>query len=286
MNNRGRGAVMKAICVGAVLALMSIFRVAQADTTPGPTADSSSLETAPYELTEVTVTAQRREELSRDVPISLTVVNNQDLEKSAIVNVTQLNTIVPSFMVDRAGVYAQEAIRGVTTSNVQPGNESAIATYIDGVYLQGQSAGIFDLPDVERIEVLEGPQGTLTGRNSTGGAIFVHTPDPSYETQGKVAVGIGNFDDEAAIAFISGPIIMDKVAASLSVHYDKMSGYSTDIVSGLPVGAIESEIIRGKLRVDPMDGLRIDFAGSVSMRDDSSSGVFVALDGNTVGRGY
>ena len=145
-------------------------------------------------IDEIVVTAQRREESAQDVPISITAITADGLADAGITSTRDLGLVTPGLRYDTHGAYVTPAIRGVTTT-LSANNEANVATYIDGVYQPALLAAIFDLPDVRQVEVLKGPQGTLFGRNATGGAILLKTLAPDLtEVTGKFRAGFSSFD--------------------------------------------------------------------------------------------
>lgn len=247
----------------AVLALIPHGARAQASTASTATAEESS-------LGEIVVTAERRSERLRDVPISVTAVTGESLERAGVVGTIDLQKVTPGFFLYMNGGFAQPVIRGVSSGGSSPGDNSNVAVYIDGVYLASQAAQLFDLPDVERIEVLKGPQGTLFGRNAAAGAVRILTLEPSLNAfTGRFSASYGNFNDQTYKAFVSGPL-SDKIAFSLSGLYANIDGWNRDIVTGERVGGIESSLIRAKLLVEPMDSLKFVLSGFYTKRNDHS----------------
>jgi len=131
-------------------------------------------------LEDIVVTAQRREERLQDVPIAMTALSGDALEQSGITNTQQLTQAIPNLVMTSAGSSYQAVIRGVGTRGVTQGDESNVALYVDGVYQPDQTAANFEFLGIQRVEVLRGPQGTLFGRNATGGLINIVTLDPSF----------------------------------------------------------------------------------------------------------
>ena len=197
---------------------------------------------------EIIVLAQRRAERLQDVPISVTVQSGEQLETAGVDNLRDLGAVTPGLTFQAQGNFVQPALRGITTLVTGPGSDNPIALYIDGVYEGTQAGASIDLPDVERIEVSKGPQGTLFGRNSTGGAIQIFTKAPSFTPTGSVSATAGLYDgsgpsrasyDLGVKGYVSGPIVADKLAASLSFAYRNVDGYSTNIVHDRLPAAIQ-----------------------------------------------
>jgi iron complex outermembrane receptor protein len=159
----------------------------------------SAAQTAPSDddRAQIVVTAQRRPERSQDVPISLTAKSGEQLERMQATDTTGLDKVVPSLVMTRTSVFTQPFLRGVgKRSNL--GVENSVATYVDGVYLASPISALLDLRGIDRIEVLNGPQGTLFGRNATGGVIQVITRDPTAEASGEAQLEAGSYGISAA----------------------------------------------------------------------------------------
>lgn len=167
-------------------------------------------------LEDIVVTAQRRAERLQDVPISVTALTADALASSGVSGSNALPQIAPSVNLGRSGPSGLFFIRGVGTTNAAGGEEGANAFYIDGVYLPDLSQTINNFNNVERIEVLKGPQGTLFGRNATGGLIHIITRDPSEEFQVQGQVGYANYDTKSGQLYVGGPL-SDTLAADIAL---------------------------------------------------------------------
>ena len=151
---------------------------------------------------EILVMAQRREARYVDVPASVSVVSGEQLESAGISGTRDLQLLTPGLNISQQGTFVQPTIRGIGTSVTGTGADPNVAVYVDGVYMASQGAALFDFSDVSQIEVLKGPQGTLYGRNATGGAIVVATKVPSLsEDSVSLNVGYGRFNEVRANAF-------------------------------------------------------------------------------------
>lgn len=206
-------------------------------------------------LDEVVVTAQKRTERLQDVPISVSALSEADLSRSNVQTTSDLPSVVSGLVWSNQGAWVQPNLRGVYTTVAAVGAQTPIAIYLDGVYQPMQAGTIADLADVSRIEVLKGPQGTLFGRNATGGAISIYTLDPSFTQTARVSASGGVYSGDSSQTsghynmngFMSGPLIDNTLAAGFSAYYDHTDGYLTNDVNGERVGSIDSEVIRGKL---------------------------------------
>jgi iron complex outermembrane recepter protein len=134
------------------------------------------------QLEEIIVTAEKRQERLQDVPIAVSVATSSMLQQALATDTLDLNALIPGLDTQRSGVYTYPAIRGVTTNVSALGNEANVATYIDGFYYPALFGLLTNLSSVDQVEVLKGPQGTLFGRNSTGGAISITTRSPSLNS--------------------------------------------------------------------------------------------------------
>jgi len=266
--------MIKVITVGVSAAALLAGSQAYAQTTPAT------------EVTEVIVTAQRRAERLQDVPLSITTQTGEQLAAQGVVNLRDLSVAVPGLRMQATGPNLQPAIRGVSSQQSDPGNDANVAIYVDGVYQANQLVNAMDLPDVERIEVAKGPQGTLFGRNATGGAIQVFTKAPSFTPTAQLRLGYGRFNDWVAQGFVSGPIVGDKLAASVSAAYRNWDGYTRDVLNGgARNNGIDSKSARLKLLFTPTDDAKLTLAAGYIDRYDGTATQFIAVNGNSVGRG-
>lgn len=235
------------------------------------------------ELQEVVVTAQRRSENLQNVPISVTALSAKALSDKGIVNVTDLTQAVPGLLFGRSTNFNQPAIRGVGSRNATAGDEPNVATYIDGVYQPDSFSSLEELSNIERIEVLKGPQGTLFGRNATGGAISIVTADPTFTPKLDASGTYGRFDYRKGTLAVSGPLIGDTLAGSLAVTAFADHGYIDDTYLNTTVGSADGIIVRPKLLYKPTDKLTFELNALYGHGEDNSLISPYALYGNTVG---
>jgi iron complex outermembrane recepter protein len=286
--------VLKLVACGCSLGLalgLSQAALAQATT---PTAPSSiAPDTNNSELGEIVVTAMRREESIKDVPISITALSNQDLANAGISDIRDLGNITPGLVFTSQAGFASPEIRGVQSQIGVAGAEQPTAIYIDGVYQPNPAANIMDIGDVDNIEVLKGPQGTLFGRNATAGAIIIHTVDPTFETKGDFTLSNGVYsgsgartsDDVLVKGYVTGPLIGRTLAGALAGSYEYVPGYLTDDINGSRSGEILKYDIRAKLLLEPTDDLKFLLIGSYVNRHDETVAT-QPLRGNTVAAFY
>jgi iron complex outermembrane receptor protein len=181
-------------------------------------------------LNEIVVTAQRRSQFEQDVPITLTDINAEQLEQNDVRTLGDVSQLMSSVRIDYEGPFAQPTIRGVGTNFVATGTGSNVALYIDGFYSPNALSEDFELLNVQSVDVLKGPQGTLFGRNSTGGAILVTTSEPSKEPGGTVEVSYGSYNTQRYQAYLTGGF--DALAFDLAGLYTKSNGFVDNIVTG------------------------------------------------------
>jgi iron complex outermembrane receptor protein len=232
---------------------------------------------------EVIVTAQRREERVRDVPLSITAATAEMLTNAGIQTTADLQKITPGYMIYMYGGAPQPVIRGISSGGASAGDSSNVAVYVDGVYMGNEQTQLFDLPDISRVEILKGPQGTLFGRNAAGGAVRVITQAPSFTPTGSLAASYGSFNDRMFKGTVSGPIA-PKLAASAAAFYEKNDGWDHNVLTGKRGGGLRSIVLRGKLLFQPMDDLKITLSGYYLNRRNEASFSGVALGGNTAAR--
>jgi len=177
-------------------------------------------------LQEVVVTAQKRAENVQDVPIAVHALSAATLENTGVTTTRDLQLAVPALVYNSAANNAQPFLRGIGSDTNGPNYDVSVATYIDGVFISSNTGVIQNLFGVERVEVLEGPQGTLYGRNAVGGAINVYTLIPKQQFETNLTAGFGNYDKYTANGFISGGLT-DTLAVGLYFGYSNRDTYYT-----------------------------------------------------------
>src|ERR1700736_2912714 len=222
-------------------------------------------------LDEVLVTATRRETKLGDTPISMSVITADQIEHQRIVNFGDVELAVPNFVftqVTRQETYF--SIRGTGVDNDTPGSDAGVSVFIDGVPRTGVHDNNPDLFDLQGIEVLRGPQGTLFGRNTTGGAVIIHTVAPGFQPmfKGQLTYGSDNLVEINGLA--TGPIISDVLAGKVSFLLHRRDGNIDNVVQNRENGREKSGSMRGQLLWTPLEDLRVVFAGDY-LRDRSES---------------
>jgi iron complex outermembrane receptor protein len=210
-------------------------------------------------LEEIVVSAQRREENLQNVPASISAISGKELEEQGIFSTVGIANSVPGLQIvsPDSGTDNFFSIRGVTQNDYADHEESPIAVYIDGAYLSQAAGTAALLFDTERVEVLRGPQGTLFGRNATGGLVQYISKEPTDYLDGYVSAAIGNYDSRHLEAAV-GDKITDTVSFRVSTAFDNAAGYLTNELNGEHPGNRNSWAVRAQLRIKPNDDLQID----------------------------
>ena len=185
-------------------------------------------------LEEIIVTAQKREQNIQDIPVAVTALSGDELVEHGITDMFDLQQNAPALRVGQSqtATTANFNIRGIGTSSQNFGLESSVGLYVDGVYRARQSAMINELADVERVEVLRGPQGTLFGRNSSAGAVLLNTVAPSHETDGYFELSYGNLDLFSANAAAGGSLVEDVLAVRVTGFMTSRDGFVDAVGAG------------------------------------------------------
>ena len=206
-------------------------------------------------LEEIIVTAQKRQETLQDVPISVHVLGSAILNDASLDKIEEIQHYVPNLQMTESGISTQMYIRGIGTGNNQ-GFEQSVGMYIDGVYYGRQQLIRAPLFDLERIEVLRGPQGVLFGKNTIAGALNMTSAKPTDDFTGLLSLEGGDYGIFDAQAMVSGPL-SDNVRGRLAVRYYEEDGYFTNIFRGRDETVREDVAIRGMLEWDPTDNLAL-----------------------------
>jgi iron complex outermembrane recepter protein len=229
------------------------------------------------ELEEVVVTATKRERSLQDVPVAVTSLSGADLTSVGVDSQRTLSMVTPNVAVNVNASFIVPYIRGVGTQYANPGLEPSVATYFNDAYIARPSAGFMQFSDVERVEVLKGPQGTLYGRNTTGGAIRIITKDPTDEFDAGLGVTLGNYSQTVVDGFVSGPIGDGGLKGRLAAQYETRDAWVDNIVGGADIEDREIYMVHGKLLWEPNDALRIKLSGDYTEKDDREGIAFQAL---------
>lgn len=257
------------------LAISSLgFSQAAAQTAPSSAADTqqASVDEQPaQELSDIVVTAQRRSQRLQDIPMAVSALTGAALERSPITNVMDLQTTVPNVNISMRNGSGVVAIRGIGYDVVTAGAEASVAVHSDGVYQSRPAAALSALYDVDRIEIARGPQGTLYGRNATGGAVNLISRRPTSESAGYIDVSYGNYNALSIEGAISGPIAGEALTARIAAKIEERDGWGTNITNGRDVDDVRSRAIRGSLNLRPSETVDLLLVGDYFKRDDSAN---------------
>lgn len=206
---------------------------------------------ASAEIEEVVVTAQKRAESVQEVPISINAFSGALLTNTGITDTEDLGLITPGLQMNQGGVASSPFIRGLGSQDASAGQDQSVATYVDGVLMNSVTGSAAILNNIERVEVLKGPQGTLFGRNTTGGVINIITKDPSHDPELKLRGAYGNYERANFYAYGTTGI-SDNLAADLSVYVsDQGKGFGDNLVTGSEVNKREDELsLRSKWKYE------------------------------------
>jgi len=219
---------------------------------------------------EIIVTASKRSQTLQDTPIAVSVTSAADLQNAQIRDLIDLQSAVPSLRVSQLQSSANTnfIIRGFGNGANNAGIEPSVGVFIDGVYRSRSAAQIGDLPNVERIEVLRGPQSTLFGKNASAGVISIVTQKPQYEFGGSVEASYGNYNAIVLKGDITGPI-SDKIAFSIGGNFNRRDGYAQDLKLNTDVNDRNRWGVRGQLLFEPTDALSIRLIGDYDKIDEN-----------------
>ncbi|PVX31144.1 TonB-dependent receptor [Sphingomonas pokkalii] len=251
--------LMSACAVPALVIALAVPAQAQ-DTTDQPSQNESN---------EIIVTAQGRAQALADVPIAVSAVSSEVLQRTGANDIRALNQVAPSLLVSSTGSEANGSarIRGIGTVGDNPGLESSVAVFIDGVYRSRSGIGLNELGEIERIEVLRGPQGTLFGRNASAGLINIVSkmPEPTFSAGGEVTYG--NYETVRAQGFVNVPL-STVVSGRLDGVYMKRDGFYRDVTNNRDINNRDRYFLRGQLLFEPSSDLRVRVIGDYTRRNE------------------
>ena len=228
-------------------------------------AQDAAADTAPVEEVageedvgnEIIVTASKRAQTLQDTPIAVSVTTAAVIERAQVRDLNDLQTLVPSLRVStlQSSASTNFIIRGFGNGANNVGIEGSVGVFIDGVYRSRSAAAIGDLPNLQRVEVLRGPQSTLFGKNASAGVISIVTQEPQFDFGGSAELSYGNFNAIIAKADVTGPI-SDKIAFRIAGNYNKRDGYATNLVNGDEQNERNRWGVRADLLFEPSDSAK------------------------------
>ncbi|NML05885.1 TonB-dependent receptor [Sphingomonas sp. G-3-2-10] len=243
-----------------------------ADPDPAPAADEQEV--------EIVVTAERRETSLLKTPLAVSAVTSDTLQSDRIETLADLAGHVPGLNLPNSYANMQSVfIRGIGTTD--PGVPAAVGIYVDDVYIPRTFGNaLFDLPDIERIEVLRGPQGTLYGQNTSGGAIKIVSRDPGGKLTGSIFAEYGNFNSFRTQAYLAAPIVDGLLSGSIAVTHRQRDGYTFNANTGRWVDSLNTDQVRAKLKLTPAPGFTAVLSADATF-DDSDNALGIPLNYGT-----
>jgi outer membrane receptor protein involved in Fe transport len=253
--------------------------VEQAGEVDAQTDVNANDDATPTDEGDIVITAQGRTQILQDVPLAVSAVSAASLQNSGATDIRALNQLAPSLLVSSTGTEANGSarIRGIGTVGDNPGLESSVAVFVDGVYRSRSGIGLNELGEIERIEVLRGPQGTLFGRNASAGLIHIISKKPNMnQFEGFGSATYGNFDYIRADAGVTGPI-GDTVGFRLDGVYARRDGFYHDVNNHTDVNNRNRYFVRGQLLFEPSADLSVRLIADYTHRKEACCGA-VYLD--------
>lgn len=212
--------------LGVVTCGIAAAGISQVAAQPGASETAASRAT----IEEIVVTSRRREESLQDVPMAVTAFSDERLYKQFAVDLRDFGAAVPNFQLEQVGLFQSAAAfsgRGIGTAGIETFNDPVVAVFVDGQYYPRNANALLDIFDLEAVEVMRGPQGTLYGQNAFAGAISVRTRRPTGEREARFEVTLGNYDSRIFKGSVESPIIEDTLNAKLSLIHREFDGFFT-----------------------------------------------------------
>ena len=264
------------LAASAIALLYATPALAQTNPAPASTRDEQDAS----DSDDIIVTATKREQTLQDVPISVSVTGAATIEKAQIRDLIDLQSVVPSLKVAQFNAAGQTnfIIRGFGNGNGNDGIESSVGVFIDGVYRSRSASALDDLAEIERIEVLRGPQSTLFGKNVSAGAISIVTKRPSFDWGGKAEITVGNYSQMQARATLTGPV-SDSLAFRVSGSLNERDGYFKNLTTGTGVNDRHRWSVRGDVLFEPSSDFSIRVIADYNMIKEICCGVTSIFNG-------
>ncbi|SEK06214.1 iron complex outermembrane recepter protein [Sphingobium sp. AP50] len=229
---------------------------------------------------DIVVTASRQATSLQDTALNINVVSAERLAASGVTDTSQLQRVVPNLQFSSSGQSSFVYLRGIGSNIFGGFSSNSVATYVDGVYAASQGLSTQELFDVQRVEVLRGPQATLYGRNATGGAILLSTENPTDTLSAKFDSDFGNYNNVRVSAAVSGPVIGDTVKARIAVLKYTHDGYTTNLRTGDGIDTRDYWAVRGTLLIDPSETISVTIKGNYA-RENGAPGSSYPLEPNS-----
>ena len=222
----------------------------------------------------IIVTATKREQTLQETPVAVSVTTAETIEQAQIRDISDLQSVVPSLRVStlQSAFSTSFSVRGFGTDGNNLGLEPSVAVFVDGVYRSRAISQISDLPNLQRVEVLRGPQSTLFGKNASAGVISIVSKPPSFNLEGSVEASYGNYDAMVLKGYVSGPL-SDSFAASIAGGYNRREGYVTNGFNGDDLNDRNRWFTRGQLLFDNGSNLTVRLIGDYDEIDEKCCAV-------------
>lgn len=267
----------------SAIALIAAASPAYAQTAAPQAADTTAADDV-TDSSDIIVTASKRAQTLQDTPISVAVTTAESIERSQIRDLIDLQSLVPSLKVGQLQSSANTnfIIRGFGNGANNAGIEPSVAVFIDGVYRSRSGAQIGDLPNIERVEVLRGPQSTLFGKNASAGVISIVTAEPKFEFGANIEASYGNYNAIVVKGTVTGPL-SETIAVSLSGNYNKRDGYARYTNLNLENNNRDRYGVRGQILFQPSPEFKIRLIADYDKIDEICCTVVNIFDGPTGG---
>lgn len=243
-----------------------------------PAGPSGEAEQQSGGIEEILVTARKITESAQSVPAAINVLGGDAIAERGITNVQALQGQLPSIAIGEVNGIAQITSRGLGNDNFAPGSDPSVGLNVDGVVVSQPGAQLGAFFDLDRVEVVRGPQGTLYGRNTTGGAINLVTSRPTSTFEGYGRLSYGNYNALTIEGAVSGPLAGDAVMARLAFKTENHDGYGKNVRTGRDIDDAQRRAIRGSLIIAPSDRLEIFLSGEYTSEHDANYQIKYAED--------
>ncbi|WP_416908067.1 MAG: TonB-dependent receptor [Polymorphobacter sp.] len=271
-----------ALALGAALPALLIGLAAPLHAQELTDADPDGADAQASRVPMIVVTATKREQTLQETPVAVSVVSAEDIERAEVQDLLDLQTLVPSLAVRQGQTSGNTTffIRGFGNGQNAIGLEPSVGVFIDGVYRSRSAASISDLPNLERVEVLRGPQSTLFGKNASAGVISVTTRKPQFEFGGMLETSIGNYGLRRIDATVTGPLT-DTLAASLSANLNRRDGVFEDLGTGQDYNQRDRWGVRGDILWKPSVDVALRLIADYDSIDEVCCGITNLIEGPT-----
>lgn len=235
-------------------------------------------------LEEVIVTATRREQNVNDVPLAVSAFSAEDMRRAGVAEVKDLARISPSLNIESGTSESgntEVRMRGVGTNGSNPGLEASVGIFIDEVYRSRSGLAMGEMLDIDRVEILRGPQGTLFGRNTSAGALSIHSAVPDYEMGGRIVADVQNYSGRKLELGVTGPLVADKLAFRLAgLHYER-DGFIENRVGPEEMYDRDRSLFKGQMLWDVSEDLQLRLIGDYSKQQEQCCAADYVVAGPT-----